>query len=135
LHLLSDAKLQEYLKQLIAKLTEEGDLAGTSSEGVQLLQRYLDVTGDFQNVNLLAIHVFTRDFLFEPAVQALIIGYRILLGAWHLLTPKSPFCYVTECLFYDLQTTTASTYIGHFVAKESQPKCEKPSETEVHMFA
>jgi hypothetical protein len=84
LQLLSDAKLQEYLKQLITRLTEEGDLAGTSSEGVQLLQRYFYVIGDFQTVNLFAIHVFTRDFLFESTVQALIIGYRILLGAWHL---------------------------------------------------
>ncbi|GFG38305.1 hypothetical protein Cfor_12188 [Coptotermes formosanus] len=93
---LSDAKLQEYLKQLTSRLTEEGDLAGilltgTSSEGVQLLQRYLDVTGDVQSVSLLAIRVFPRELLLDSAVQAWITSYRILLDAWHLWHQRAHF--------------------------------------------
>jgi hypothetical protein len=34
---LSDAKLNEYLKQLTAKLTEEGDLAGILLTGLSCL--------------------------------------------------------------------------------------------------
>jgi hypothetical protein len=51
------------------------------------------------------------------------------------LTPESPFWYVTECLFSDWKTNTVSNYIGHFVVKEFQPKCEEQSETGVNMFA
>ena len=53
-------------------------MLGTSSEGVQLLQRYLDVTGDVQSVSLLAIRVFPRELLLDSAVQAWITRYLIL---------------------------------------------------------
>jgi len=51
---------------------------GTSSEGVQLLQRYLDLTGDVQSVSLLAIRVFPRELLLDSAVQAWITRYLVL---------------------------------------------------------
>ncbi|PSN33611.1 WD repeat-containing protein mio [Blattella germanica] len=93
---LSDSKLNDYLKQLTAKLTEEGNLAGilltgTSSEGVQLLQRYLDVTGDIQSVSLLAVRVFPSELLQETSVQLWIASYRKLLDAWHLWNQRAHF--------------------------------------------
>jgi hypothetical protein len=42
---------------------------GTSNEGVQLLQRYLNMTGDVQSVSLLAARVFPRELLLDSAVQ------------------------------------------------------------------
>ncbi|KDR16180.1 GATOR complex protein MIOS [Zootermopsis nevadensis] len=93
---LSDVKLNEYLKQLTAKLTEEGDLAGilltgTSSDGVQLLQRYLDVTRDVQSVSLLAVRVFPRELLLDSRVQNWIDSYRVLLDAWRLWNQRAHF--------------------------------------------
>ncbi|KAJ9588221.1 hypothetical protein L9F63_018385 [Diploptera punctata] len=93
---LSDSKLNEYLKHLTSKLTEEGNLAGilltgTSMEGVQLLQRYLDVTGDVQSVSLLAVRAFPPDLLQETSVQEWITSYRTLLDAWHLWNQRAHF--------------------------------------------
>ncbi|PNF34608.1 WD repeat-containing protein mio [Cryptotermes secundus] len=93
---LSDAKLHEYLKELIIKLTEEGDLAGilltgTSNEGVELLQRYLNMTGDVQSVSLLAARVFPRELLLDSGVQEWIASYRILLDAWRLWNQRAHF--------------------------------------------
>lgn len=42
---------------------------GTSNEGVELLQRYLNMTGDVQSVSLLAARVFPRELLLDSAVQ------------------------------------------------------------------
>lgn len=49
---------------------------GTSSDGVQLLQRYLDVTRDVQSVSLLAVRVFPRELLLDSRVQNWIDRYR-----------------------------------------------------------
>ncbi|XP_069700640.1 GATOR2 complex protein MIOS [Periplaneta americana] len=93
---LSDSKLHEYLKHLTVKLTEEGDLAGilltgTSIEGVHLLQRYLDVTGDVQSVSLLAMRAFPPELLQDSSVQTWIASYRTLLDAWHLWNQRAHF--------------------------------------------
>jgi len=50
---------------------------GTTSEGVQLLQRYLDVTGDVQSVSLLAVRTFPRELVFNSPVQEWIARYRV----------------------------------------------------------
>lgn len=71
---LSDSKLSEYLKRLTQTLIEEGDLAGflltgASLEGIQLLNRYLDITGDVQSCSLIAIRALPSKLLQENQVQ------------------------------------------------------------------
>ncbi|XP_063591435.1 GATOR2 complex protein MIOS-A-like [Penaeus indicus] len=58
---LSDARLMEYLERLKMRLTEAGNLdgillTGLCPEGIDLLQRYVDLTGDVQTVALVTIH-------------------------------------------------------------------------------
>ncbi|MPC34163.1 WD repeat-containing protein mio-A [Portunus trituberculatus] len=58
---LSDVRLMDFLEKLNTRLTEEGNLdgillTGLCSEGIDLLQRYVDLTGDVQTVALVTIH-------------------------------------------------------------------------------
>ncbi|KAG7207947.1 hypothetical protein KM043_009533 [Ampulex compressa] len=93
---LSDSKLYDYLKKLTQKLIEDGKLAGflltgTSSEGIQLLNRYLEITGDVQSCSLIAIRAFTPKLLQENQVQVWITSYRNLLNTWKMWNQRAHF--------------------------------------------
>ncbi|XP_052753330.1 GATOR complex protein MIOS-B isoform X3 [Galleria mellonella] len=86
---LSDAKLSEYLQQTCDALVEQGDLSGilltgASPEGIALLQRWLENTGDVQSVALIAARCFTADMLRDHRVQHWLDSYRCLLDSWKL---------------------------------------------------
>lgn len=60
---LPDNRLHEYLKKLSDRLIEDGNLdglllTGTNHDGIRLLQRYLDATGDIQSTALIAVRAF-----------------------------------------------------------------------------
>ncbi|KAH0544233.1 GATOR complex protein MIOS-B [Cotesia glomerata] len=93
---LSDSKLCEYLKKLTVKLKEEGDLAGilltgATSDGIQLLNRYLEITGDVQSCSLIAIRALPGKFRQENQVQVWIDSYRGLLDAWKMWNQRAHF--------------------------------------------
>lgn len=93
---LSDIKLFEYLRNLTAKLTEEGDLGGmlltgATPECIPLLQRFLDRSGDIQSVSFIAARVFSPALLKEDTVQEWISNYRNLLDSWKLWTQRAHF--------------------------------------------
>ncbi|EFN84236.1 GATOR complex protein MIOS [Harpegnathos saltator] len=93
---LSDSKLHDYLRRLTQKLTEEGNLAGflltgASMEGIQLLNRYLEITGDAQSCSLIAIRALTPKLLQENQVQVWIANYRNLLDAWKMWNQRAQF--------------------------------------------
>ncbi|XP_037294415.1 GATOR complex protein MIOS isoform X1 [Manduca sexta] len=86
---LSDAKLHEYVKHTCDQLVEQGDLSGilltgTSPEGISLLQRWVEVSGDVQSAALLAARCFTPDLLKDHRVQHWLDSYRNLLDGWQL---------------------------------------------------
>lgn len=67
---LPDNKLFEYLRNIFNVFMEEGNLegillTGNSEEGIKLLQRFLDITGDIQSATLIAVKAFNL----TPAVQ------------------------------------------------------------------
>ncbi|XP_046390377.1 GATOR complex protein MIOS-B [Ischnura elegans] len=93
---LSDSKLNEYLERLTYQLTEEGDLGGilltgTSEEGLDLLQRYVDRTGDVQSVSCLAICAFSVDLIKNQKVQEWLESYRSLLDSWRMWNQRAQF--------------------------------------------
>ncbi|XP_034247778.1 GATOR complex protein MIOS-A isoform X2 [Thrips palmi] len=93
---LSDLNLSEYLRNLTAKLTEEGDLGGilltgATMESIALLQQYLDRTGDIQSVSFIAARAFPPSLLKEDIVQEWISNYRNLLDSWKLWTQRAHF--------------------------------------------
>nr|CAD7262749.1 unnamed protein product [Timema shepardi] len=93
---LSDQKLGDYLKHLTNKLVQEGDLAGmlltgANSDGVELLQNYLDITGDVQSVSLLGMRVFPGNLVQSQLIQEWISNYRTLLNVWRLWKQRAQF--------------------------------------------
>lgn len=93
---LSDSKLYDYLKKLTQRLTDEGNLAGflitgASLEGIQLLNRYLELTGDVQSCSLIAIRALPPKLLQENQVQVWIASYRSLLDAWKMWNQRAHF--------------------------------------------
>ncbi|XP_075977866.1 GATOR complex protein mio [Anticarsia gemmatalis] len=86
---LSDAKLHDYIRQTCDQLIEAGDLSGilltgASPEGISLLQRWVEHTGDVQSVALLAARCFTADLLKEHRVLNWLDSYRTILDSWQL---------------------------------------------------
>ncbi|CAH2048926.1 unnamed protein product, partial [Iphiclides podalirius] len=86
---LSDAKLHEYVKQTCDALTEQGDLSGmlltgVSPEGVTLLQRWVESSGDVQSAALIAARCCSPDLLRDHRVLAWLESYRTLLDSWQL---------------------------------------------------
>ncbi|CAL4060750.1 unnamed protein product, partial [Meganyctiphanes norvegica] len=68
---LSDGRVIDYLQRLNDKLTEAGNLdgimlTGLSPEGLELLQRYVDLTGDVQTVALVTIHTLQHQVNRDP---------------------------------------------------------------------
>ncbi|XP_042242958.1 GATOR complex protein MIOS-A-like [Homarus americanus] len=88
---LSDIRLMEYLEKLNTQLTEEGNLdgillTGLCSEGIDLLQRYVDLTGDVQTVALVTIHTLQHAFTKDSRLSHWVHCYRNLLdslGLWN----------------------------------------------------
>lgn len=86
---LSDSRLTEYIKGMIQTCIKLGDLnglllTGATSEGISLLQSYLDWTEDVQTVALIAIKFLPKDLLQDVAVQYWIQSYREILDIWRL---------------------------------------------------
>ncbi|KAK3891191.1 hypothetical protein Pcinc_004907 [Petrolisthes cinctipes] len=89
---LSDPRLTEYLDRLNTRLTEEGNLDGilltglSSTEGVDLLQRYVDLSGDVQTAALVTIHTLQHALNRDSRLTHWLQSYRHLLdslGLWN----------------------------------------------------
>lgn len=77
---LSDKKLYDFINILTVKLIEDGNLyglllTGTVKEGLMLLQKYLDMTGDIQSTTLIAVKSFPEELQHEMCVQEWIARY------------------------------------------------------------
>ncbi|KAL0882791.1 hypothetical protein ABMA27_016339 [Loxostege sticticalis] len=101
---LPDAKLHEYVRRTTDELIEQGDLSGilltgASPEGVALLQRWVERTGDVQSAALVAARCLPHELLRDPQepskdpresyAAGWLGAYRSLLDAWRLWWPRS----------------------------------------------
>nr|CAD7396883.1 unnamed protein product [Timema cristinae] len=66
-------------------------MAGANSDGVELLQNYLDITGDVQSVSLLGMRVFPGNLVQSQLIQEWISNYRTLLNVWRLWKQRAQF--------------------------------------------
>ncbi|XP_045138344.1 GATOR complex protein MIOS-A-like [Portunus trituberculatus] len=83
---LSDVRLMDFLEKLNTRLTEEGNLdgillTGLCSEGIDLLQRYVDLTGDVQTVALVTIHTLQHAIAKDSRLAHWVQSYRNLLDS------------------------------------------------------
>lgn len=71
---LCDTKLTEYVKEMIKKCIECGDLnglllTGATAEGITLLQSYLNWTDDVQTVALISTKFLSKDLITDYSIQ------------------------------------------------------------------
>ncbi|CAN7998408.1 unnamed protein product [Ixodes hexagonus] len=86
---LPDTKLTQYLEDLTSSLLEEGNLdgvllTGLGQEGVELVQQYLDRTGDVQTASVVALQSHPSSLSTTPRAQLWVDHYRHLLDQWQL---------------------------------------------------
>ncbi|CAH4028135.1 GATOR complex protein MIOS [Pieris brassicae] len=86
---LSDRHLHEYVERAHAGLSERGALAGVvlcglGTDGLTLLQRWLERTGDVQSAALLAARCCPPDLVRDARVQRWLAAYRALLDGWRM---------------------------------------------------
>ncbi|KAB0794498.1 hypothetical protein PPYR_11337 [Photinus pyralis] len=92
---LSDSKLHDYLRNLTSQLIDDGNLdgillTGNSNDGIRLLQKYLDTTGDIQSTTIIGVKAFSND-MFGNAVKEWVSSYRNLLDTWQLWNERALF--------------------------------------------
>ncbi|OZJ06354.1 hypothetical protein BZG36_00690 [Bifiguratus adelaidae] len=95
LRVLNDEDLTTYVNDMSEKLINEGDiqglfLTGITPSGVQLLQNYVNRTGDIQTASLAAAFCVPRRFK-DTRVQAWTENYRELLDIWQLYHIRARF--------------------------------------------
>lgn len=95
---LSDSKLVDFINGHWKRCRERGDLEGIFLSGafgtdcVQLLQRYLDVTGDVQTASWMAVKCLPEEFMASAEVaKNWIQQYRDLLNCWSLWEARAEF--------------------------------------------
>jgi WD repeat-containing protein mio len=84
---LADKELTAYLRRIVQRGVHDGDIetllvSGLTPQGMDILQTYLDTSGDVQTVALLAVLSPARAR--DKCVERWLNTYRDLLDAWRL---------------------------------------------------
>lgn len=95
LRFFDDDKLTRYLRHLVEKVTESGDLdgiilTGITPHAVQLLQTYVDKTCDVQTASLI-ISYGTPKYFEDETTSHWIECYRNLLNSWQMFSQRACF--------------------------------------------
>jgi len=91
---LSDILLEEYIEREWRNMVNAGRidalvLSGGDSEGVELVQKFVDRTGDVQTACWLAVRVLTPDLAKTDQVSAWVESYRTILDQWTMFTERA----------------------------------------------
>lgn len=92
---LNDHHLNDYLDQLSASIIRSGNLAGvlvtglSKGSGLDLLQSYVDQTGDVQSVSCVMLQA--SDLIRDKKVEEWMEAYRTLLDTWRLWHQRAKF--------------------------------------------
>ncbi|KAI0220830.1 GATOR complex protein MIOS [Lamellibrachia satsuma] len=94
---LPDAKLSEYIDGLMAALIGKGSLdgiflTGLTVDGLDLLERYVDMSGDIQTASCVVIQALPNPELSQDSrIRTWIENYRALLDSWRLWHQRAEF--------------------------------------------
>lgn len=127
---LSDRHLHEYVERAHAALSERGALAGVvlcglGADGLTLLQRWLEHTGDVQSAALLAARCCPPELLRDARVESWLTAYRALLDGWRLWWAR---CALDTWLGGERvrRVAVACTYCGKCVAAAPSARVRPP---------
>ena len=91
---LPDQKLNFFVNDCWKTFLDRGDLGGfyicggASHESVELLQRYVDRTGDVQTASWLSVKALTSELVLGEQVKFWIDSYKNLLDSWALYSAR-----------------------------------------------
>ncbi|XP_063493140.1 GATOR2 complex protein MIOS isoform X3 [Symphalangus syndactylus] len=93
---LSDTQLNRYIEKLTNEMKEAGNLegillTGLTKDGVDLMESYVDRTGDVQTASYCMLQGSPSDVLKDERVQYWIENYRNLLDAWRFWHKRAEF--------------------------------------------
>ncbi|KAL4646854.1 WD repeat-containing protein mio [Arapaima gigas] len=93
---LSDTQLPRYIDKLTNEMKEAGNLegillTGLTRDGVDLMESYVDRTGDVQTASFCMLKGSPGEVVKDPRVQCWIENYRNLLDAWRLWHKRAEF--------------------------------------------
>ncbi|XP_077869844.1 GATOR2 complex protein MIOS-B-like, partial [Saccoglossus kowalevskii] len=81
--------LANYIEKLTTEMINSGNLegillTGLTRDGIDLMEKYVDMTGDVQTVSLVMLQAFPSEVSKDSRVQYWIESYRSLLDRWRL---------------------------------------------------
>ncbi|OQV17689.1 WD repeat-containing protein mio [Hypsibius exemplaris] len=93
---LNDSVLTDFVKDLAEHFTSKGlleglILTGFGTEGIDLVQNYVDKTSDVQTASLLTALVLTREWSEDPRPHRWVEDYREVLDSWMLWEARAIF--------------------------------------------
>ncbi|RXM29190.1 WD repeat-containing protein mio [Acipenser ruthenus] len=93
---LSDSQLPRYIEKLASKMKEAGNLegillTGLTKDGVDLMESYVDRTGDVQTASFCMLKGSPGEVVKDSRVQCWIENYRNLLDAWRFWHKRAEF--------------------------------------------
>ncbi|NP_001091443.1 GATOR complex protein MIOS-B [Xenopus laevis] len=93
---LNDSQLSRYIDKLTNEMKEAGNLegillTGLTKDGVDLIESYVDRTGDVQTASYCMLQGSPSDVLKDERVQYWIESYRNLLDAWRFWHKRAEF--------------------------------------------
>uniref|UniRef100_A0A8C9SGH6 Missing oocyte, meiosis regulator, homolog (Drosophila) n=1 Tax=Scleropages formosus TaxID=113540 RepID=A0A8C9SGH6_SCLFO len=93
---LSDTQLSRYIDKLTNEMKEAGNLegillTGLTKDGVDLMESYVDRTGDVQTASFCMLKGSPGEVVKDPRVQCWIENYRNLLDAWRFWHKRAEF--------------------------------------------
>lgn len=93
---LDNDKLKDYINRLTRKVIEAGNLdglliTGLTPDGVSLISKFVDMTGDVQTAALLCVFSLPNEMSKDERVLNWIESYRELLDRWRLWHHRSKF--------------------------------------------
>ncbi|NXX74403.1 MIO protein, partial [Urocolius indicus] len=93
---LNDAQLNKFIEKLTNDMKDAGNLegillTGLTKDGVDLMESYVDRTGDVQTASYCMLQGSPSDVLKDERVQYWIENYRNLLDAWRFWHKRAEF--------------------------------------------
>lgn len=98
---LPDAQLKEFINDITSQLVAAGNLdgmllTGLSSEGIDLLEQYVNQTSDVQTAAITAVFTGTAQACKDERIPLWINSYRELLNQWSLYFERCHFDIVSQ---------------------------------------
>ncbi|XP_078094249.1 GATOR2 complex protein MIOS [Mustelus asterias] len=93
---LNDTQILRYIDKLTNEMKEAGNLegillTGLTKDGIDLMESYVDRTGDVQTASFCMLQGFPSDVVKDSRVQYWIENYRNLLDAWRFWHKRAEF--------------------------------------------